>query len=385
VNDGAPDDPVAVTADAVKLTSYFGERRRVAGDGFAADALLDLYGRHQVAASILLRGAEGFGARRHPRTDMSLTLSEDLPLIAVAVDTRSRIEPLIELTARITGTGLVTTERACLLSGAVGTGDINTGGIHTGGIGLEALREGVHEETKLTIYLGRQQRVDRVPAFVAVCDLLHRRGVAGATALLGVDGTTHGQRQRAAFFSRNAGTPMMVIAVGSGERIGRVLPELGALLTRPLVTLERVRICKRDGELLCLPPSVAGTAGGTAGGNPAACGAGLRLWQKLMVYTSESALHAGQPVHREIVRRLRAAGISGATTQRGMWGFHGDHPPHGDRLLQLGRRVPVVTIVIDSPERIASAFAIVNELTAEGGLVTSETIPALRPAGAPAR
>jgi PII-like signaling protein len=366
-----PADPKGggvVSADAVKLTSYFGERRRVAGSGFAADALLDLYGRHQVATSILLRGAEGFGAGRHPRTDMSLTLSEDLPLIAVAVDTRSRIEPLVEPTAQITGTGLVTMERACLLDGAAVAGDFNTGGT-----GLEALRESVHEQTKLTVYLGRQERVDRVPAFVAVCDLLHRRGIAGATALLGVDGTAHGQRQRAAFFSRNAATPMMVIAVGSGERIGRVLPELGGLLARPLVTLERVRICKRDGELLCLP-------------SPAAGGdSGQRLWRKLMVYTSEAALHAGHPVHREIVRRLRAAGISGATTQRGMWGFHGDHPPHGDRLLQLGRRVPVVTIVIDSPERIAAAFTIINELTAEGGLVTSETIPALRPAGAAAR
>ena len=380
MNGQVPDDhagelisPASVSADAVKLTSYFGERRRVAGNGFAADALLDLYERHQVAASILLRGAEGFGARRHPRTDMSLTLSEDLPLIAVAVDARSRIEPLVEQTARITGTGLVTTERACLLNGVVDTGDI----------GLEALREVVHEETKLTIYLGRQERVYRVPAFVAVCDLLHRRGIAGATALLGVDGTAHGQRQRAAFFSRNAETPMMVIAVGSGERIGRVLPELGALLRRPLVTLERVSICKRDGELLCLPPAVAATA--PDGDDGAAGDSGLRLWQKLMVYTSESALHAGQPVHHEIVRRLRAAGISGATTQRGMWGFHGDHRPHGDRLLQLGRRVPVVTIVIDSPERIAAAFTIIDELTAEGGLITSETIPAMRPAGAVAR
>ena len=60
----------------------------------------------------------------------------------------------------------------------------------------------------------------RLPAFMAVCDLLHRRGIAGATALLGVDGTAHGQRQRAAFFSRNTEVPMMVIAVGTGERLG---------------------------------------------------------------------------------------------------------------------------------------------------------------------
>ena len=55
--------------------------------------------------SILLRGVEGFGARHRLRTDRSLTLSEDLPLVAVAVDTRARIEALAEPTARITGPG----------------------------------------------------------------------------------------------------------------------------------------------------------------------------------------------------------------------------------------------------------------------------------------
>ena len=72
-----------------KLTSYFGERQR-SGGAFVADALLELYGRHEIAASILLRGTEGFGLKHHLRTDRSLSLSEDLPLVAVAVDTRPR-------------------------------------------------------------------------------------------------------------------------------------------------------------------------------------------------------------------------------------------------------------------------------------------------------
>jgi PII-like signaling protein len=244
-------------------------------------------------------------------------------------------------------------------------------GAAAGGLagGCRDLR-GRREETKLTVYLGRQERVYRVPAFVAVCDLLHRRGVAGATAMLGVDGTAHGRRERASFFSRNTGTPMMVIAVGSGERIGRVLPELGGLLRRPLLTLERVRICKRDGELLCTPSALPGTDE-----------TGMPLWHKLMIYTSEAALHDGQPIHRAIVRELRAAGIAGTTTLRGIWGFHGDHSPHGDRLLQLGRHVPAVSVAIDAPERIATAFAVIDELTREQGLVTSETVPALRAGG----
>ncbi|MBV8940350.1 MAG: DUF190 domain-containing protein [Solirubrobacterales bacterium] len=66
-----------------------------------------------------------------------------------------------------------------------------------------------------------------------------------------------------------------------------------------------------------------------------------------------------------------------ARRARGIWGFHGDHAPHGDRLLQLRRHVPVVTVVIDTPDRIAETFEVVDELTDEAGLVTSEMVPAM--------
>ena len=337
--------------DCLKLTSYFGERKR-AGKRFVADALLDLYGRHEIATSVLLRGMEGFGLRHHLRTDSSLSLSEDLPAVAVAVDTRPRIEAVLDEAAAIAGSGLVTLERARMLTGALAS---------------VALPEELHEATKLTIYLGRQERVGRVPAFLAVCDLLHRRGVAGASTLLGVDGTAHGRRERARFFGRNAEVPVVVIAVGPGAAISQVLPELGRLLRRPLATLERVRVCKRDGQLLARPHPLPGTDEH-----------GLALWQKLTIFTSESALHRGRPVHREITGRLRRSGAGGATTLRGIWGFHGDHAPHGDRVLQLGRHVPVLTTVIDSPEGSAASFAVIDELTDEHGLVTSELVPAMR-------
>ncbi len=358
-----------MNVDCIKLTSYFGERHR-AGGRFVADALLDLYGRHEIAASILLRGTEGFGLKHHLRTDRTLTLSEDLPLTAIAVDSRPRIEAVLGPTLELNRPGLVTLERARLLTGpGFAEGGFTAEAGFAAGAGLRAAPSDLPGESKLTVYLGRQERVGRVPAFVAVCDLLHRRGVAGATALLGVDGTARGQRERARFFGRNAEVPMMLVAVGSGDRIGQVLPELGGLLRQPLVTLERVRVCKRDGRLLAPPAPL-----------PAADEHGMALSHKLMIFSSEAALHGGQPVHRAMVRRLRSAGISGATTLRGIWGFHGDHPPHGDRVLQLGRHVPVVTIVIETPERMAMAFPIIDELTSERGLVTSETIPALRAA-----
>lgn len=338
-----------MSSDCLKLTTYFGERDRTERH-LLADELLDLYGRHGVEASILLRGIEGFGAKQHMRTDILLTLSEDLPVVSVAVDARERIEGLLEDVMAVKRRGLVTLERARLLNPEVG---------------VSPSARDLAGGTKLTAYIGRQERINGKPAFVAICDLLHRRGLAGATALLGVDGTLHGQRHRARFFGRNAEVPMMVISVGPAHEIARVLPELGAQLHRPLLTLERVQLCKRDGELLARPYEV-----------PGRDEHGLALWQKLMVHTSEDARIGGRTLHRELVRRLRAANVAGATSLRGVWGFHGDHAPHGDRLLQVHRHVPVVTTIIDRPERIAAAFDIVDELTAKRGLVTSEIVPA---------
>jgi PII-like signaling protein len=345
-----------VNDDCLKLTTYFGERRRAAGR-FLADVQLDLFGDRRLATSVLLRGAEGFGRAHHLRTDRLLTLSEDLPLVSVAVDTRERIEAVLDDLRSVQHTGLITLERARMLRGEIGP---------------VVLPEELHEATKLTVYVGRQERVDRQPAFVAVCDLLHQRGVAGATVLLGVDGTAHGDRRRARFFGRNGDVPVMIIAVGSGERIGRVLPELGALLRRPLLTLERVRVCKRSGEVLERPHVL-----------PDVDEHGMAIWQKLMIFTSEHALHEGLPVHRAVVQRLARSGARGATAVRGVWGFAGADAPHGDRLLQWGRRVPVLTVVIDTPPRIAASFDLVDELTGDHGVVTSEMVPALAAGGGP--
>jgi PII-like signaling protein len=339
-----------VNSDCLKLTTYFGERHRTDSQ-FVADALLDLYGRKEVEVSVMLRGAEGFGAKHRLRTDRLLTLSEDLPLVSVAVDTRPRIESLLPDVIATKRHGLITLERARMLSGDVGA---------------VTLPEELHEATKLTIYVGRAEQISSVPVFVAVCDLLHKRGIAGATALLGVDGTAHGVRQRARFFGRNIDVPMMIIAVGAGEQIARVLPDLGAMLPRPLLTLERVLVCKRDGQLLASPPLL-----------PSADEHGLAVWQKLMIYASEQARHGRTPLHLALLRRLREADVSGATCIRGVWGFHGDHSPHGDRFLQLRRHVPMVTIIVDTPERIARSFEIVDELTDQAGLVTSELVPAM--------
>ncbi len=334
--------------DALKLTTYFGERSRVRGR-LLADELLDIHARREVRASVLLRGVQGFGAKHRKRSDRLLTLSEDLPLVSVAIDTAERIEGLAEEIGTIGYEGLISLERARLVDADAAVADIG------GSRG---------QTVKLTVYLGRHERANGTPAFVAVCQMLRDRGVAGATVLLGVDGTMHGQRRRARFFGRNVDVPLMVIAVGEVEPIEGALGHLRELLAEPLFTVELVRVCKRDGVLMQHPEDH--LAPGERG----------KLEQKLTVILSEATRHENRPVYLELIRRLRRASAAGATSMRGIWGFHGDHPPHGDRLLALRRHVPVVTETIDTPERIAELFSIVDELTHERGLVTSELVPA---------
>ncbi len=341
-----------VNQPCLKITTYFGERQRTRGHGgrprFLADALLDLFDTREIATSVMLRGIASFGPRQVLRTDESLTLSEDPPVAIAAVDVESKISGLVDDVVAMTGRGLVTLERARLVGGA------------DAGVGTD-------DTVKLTVYVGRQERIGGLPAPRAVCELLHRQGFSGGAVFLGVDGTAHGERYRATFFSRNVNVPLMVIAVGSAAQGSAAVAELSALAPRALLTVERVRLCKRGGELFDRPHQLPDT---DEHGRP--------LWQKLMVHTSEATTHGGVPIHRALVHRLLDSGTArGATVLRGIWGFHGEHRPHGDKLFQLTRRMPVVTVVIDTPASIARSFDIVDELTPEHGLVTSEMLPAV--------
>ena len=339
-----------MSEECLALTTYFGERDRTPR-GLLGDELLEIYGELGLQASVLLRGAEGFGRLAHLHSDRLLTLSEDLPVVSIAVDSRERIEG----GARARASDKATRADHAGASAPLLRRDRPLGAR----AGAERGDEADH------LHRARESPL-RAPLFVTICELFKRRGLAGATVLLGVDGTRGGRRSRARFFGQNAQVPMIIVAVGESERIAEILPELGAVISDPLLTVERVQVCKRDGELLATPHELRGSDEH-----------GLQLWQKLTVFSSHAAMHGGRPLHREIVRRLREADAAGATSVRGIWGFHGEHAPHGDRFLQIRRHVPVVTIAIDTPERTARSFQIIDELTREHGLVTSEVVPAL--------
>jgi PII-like signaling protein len=134
-----------VNDDCLKLTIYFGERDRT-DRGFLADDLVDIFARHELATSLVMRGTSGFGAKHQLRTDRLLTLSEDLPIISVAVGHRECIEKALHQVEQLRFDGLVTLERARMLTEPLDAAELPPD--------LEAA-------TKLTVYVGRQEPRDR--------------------------------------------------------------------------------------------------------------------------------------------------------------------------------------------------------------------------------
>lgn len=333
----------------LKLTTYFEERDR-AGDRFLADALFDVYERHAMRTSVLLRGVAGFGEQHRLRTDRLLTLSEDLPAVSIAVDTRERIEHALPDVLRATTSGLISLERAELLSDE-----------------FDRVELVVPPDTslKLTLYGARGIRAGGEAGYVAAVNELRAAGVGGASVLLAVDGTLHGERRRSRFFARNAGVPLMLLAVGEAGSILRVLPALSRLLEEPVATIERVRICKSDGVHLSEPHAV-----------PEHDRDGLPIRQKLMVHVEEQARAGGRPLYAELVHQLHRHGAAGVTVLRGVRGFYGARETIADSLFRVRRNVPVHAVIVDSPQGIRRVWPVIDALTSEHGVVTSELVPA---------
>ena len=123
--------------------------------------------------------------------------------------------------------------------------------------------------------------------YVAAVDVLREAGVAGASVLLAVDGTLHGDRRRARFFARDAHVPIMLLAVGERDAFVRALPTVTELISDSVVTIERVQICKLDGVVLSPPAAISGVDA-----------SGLPVRQKLMIHCSELATAGRHPLHR---------------------------------------------------------------------------------------
>lgn len=94
---------------------------------------------------------------------------------------------------------------------------------------------------------------------------------------------------------------------------------------------------------------------------------------RLTIIIGESDHHGHTPLHSEIVQRARAAGLAGATVLRGVEGFGAASIIHTSRLLSMSEDLPMVIVIVDTPERIDRFLPELDDLIT-GGLVVRESV-----------
>lgn len=327
--------------EALELRFHFGERDRDGGGGPLDVAVMDACARHGVWAAALMRGVEGFGGKHVERTDRLLSLSEDAPLVAVAVGERGRAEGLAGELREVAGGGLVVLGEV-EVAGITPTGPATTTAAEVAGPVGAPSADGVGDVVRATVWGPRSG--SGAPHLRAV-DALHRHGAQAATVLLGVDGVLDGERRRARFVGANRGAPATTVAVGERGAIEAALAEVSALAN--LVTIEAVESYSR-----------------IAGGKLHSA--------RVSLVTSEIARGGAHPRYLEFIHALRSGGAPGATALRGVWGFRGDVAPRGDRVFALRRDVPLIVETIDTEERSARWLEVAESLADRGDLVFSQ-------------
>jgi len=102
--------------------------------------------------------------------------------------------------------------------------------------------------------------------------------------------------------------------------------------------------------------------------------------ERLTIFMGETDQHRHKPLYTEIVHRAHAAGLAGATVVRGLEGYGASRHIHTTRILSLSEDLPVVVIIIDTPERIDAFLPALDELITEG-LVVREPVEIVKYVG----
>lgn len=99
------------------------------------------------------------------------------------------------------------------------------------------------------IYIGESDTWQGSPLYEAIVQLLRERGLAGATVLRGIEGFGAKQHLHTTRILRlSEDLPVLIEVVDAEARIRAILPELDAMVSGGMITLEPVEIIAYRGD-----------------------------------------------------------------------------------------------------------------------------------------
>lgn len=97
-----------------------------------------------------------------------------------------------------------------------------------------------------------------------------------------------------------------------------------------------------------------------------------RPGKRLTVIIGENDRWQHKRLCDEIVRRARAAGLAGATVERGIEGYGRAGHLHTSRILDLSQDLPLAIVIVDSADRVEAFLPELEGLIPEGMVVLDD-------------
>jgi len=213
---------------------------------------------------------------------------------------------------------------------------------------------------KITIYVNEDTRYHHEPLYEAILTYLLHNGASGATASHCLAGFgEHRQMHTPKIEALAEHIPVRIEFIDTPERLDALLPTLYEMVSDGLIEVQDTNLVKVGRKESPSPDAKQHQRQqGTA--------------KMLRVFLGEADRLDGEPLYEAIVKRLRMTEIAGATVYRGILGYGAKGHTHRASFLHISKDLPIMISVVDTPEKIAAAIAIVEQMLEDGLIVVSD-------------
>ena len=213
---------------------------------------------------------------------------------------------------------------------------------------------------KVTIWVNEDARHHLTSLYEAILQYLLHKGVSGATASRAMAGFgPHHVMHTTKMETLMEHLPIRIEFIDTEETVDAVMPTLYDMVTDGLIEVQDTTIVKaimkeRHFEQKRPHKKQQGPA------------------KLLRIFMGEADKWDGEPLYDAIIKRLRMMDILGATVYRGILGYGVKGETHKGHFLHISQDLPIMISVIETPEKVQEAIAIIEGMMQDGLIVTSD-------------